>query len=96
MGQQGPPGETEEAETATGAVNSEWPGRRSTGPPHLDLRRQYGCAIEHLFRIAKQEVGFTHFEGRNYRALMRHLTLALVVMGFASEQAAALRKKTAR
>ena len=52
--------------------------------------------VEHLFRLAKQEVGFTHFEGRNYRALLRHLTMALIVMGFASLQAAALRKKTAR
>ena len=50
--------------------------------------------IEHLFRIAKQEVGFGHFEGRNYRALMRHLTMALVVMGFASLHAAKLQKKT--
>lgn len=66
-------------------------------PARTVLRAAFRRApIEHLFRIAKQEVGFTHFEGRNYRALMRHLTLALVVMGFASEQAAALRKKTAR
>lgn len=54
------------------------------------------ASIEHLFRIAKQEVGFTHFEGRNYRALLRHLTMALVVMGFASLHAARLRKKTAK
>ena len=52
--------------------------------------------IEHLFRLVKQEAGFTHFEGRNYRAMMRHLTMALVVMGFASIHAAKLRKKTPR
>jgi len=51
------------------------------------------AAIEHLFRLVKQEAGFTHFEGRNYRALRRHPTMALVVMGFASLQAARLRKK---
>ena len=50
--------------------------------------------IEHLFRLAKQEAGFTHFEGQNYRALMRHLTMALVVMGFVSLEAARLLKKT--
>lgn len=49
--------------------------------------------IEHLFRLVKQEAGFTHFEGQNYRALMRHLTMALVVMGFVSIHAARLRKK---
>ena len=54
------------------------------------------AAIEHLFRLAKQEAGFTHFEGRNYRALLRHLTMALVVMGFAALEAAMLRKKTSR
>jgi SRSO17 transposase len=52
--------------------------------------------IEHLFRLVKQEAGFTHFEGRNYRALLRHLTMALLVMGFASLQAARLRKKTSK
>lgn len=51
------------------------------------------AVVEHLFRVAKQEVGFTHFEGRDYRALMRHLTLALVVLGFVSVHAAGLRKK---
>ena len=52
--------------------------------------------IEHLFRLVKQEAGFAHFEGRNYRALLRHLTMALVVMGFASIHAAKLQKKTPR
>lgn len=52
------------------------------------------ATVEHLFRLVKQEAGFTHFEGRNYRALMRHLTMAVVVMGFASLEAARLRKKT--
>ena len=49
--------------------------------------------IEHLFRLVKQEAGFAHFEGRNYRALMRHLTMALLVMGFVSLHAAKLQKK---
>lgn len=52
------------------------------------------ATVEHLFRLVKQEAGLTHFEGRNYRALLRHLTMAVVVMGFASLQAALLRKKT--
>lgn len=53
MGQQGPLGQTEEAETATGAVNSPWPGHRSIGAPHLHLRRHYGWQIELLFRTLK-------------------------------------------
>ena len=38
--------------------------------------------VEHLFRVAKQELGLTHFEGRHYSGLMRHLILCLVVLGF--------------
>lgn len=47
--------------------------------------------VEHALRLAKSELGFRHFEGRNYVALMRHLTLCLVVMGFAAGQAEGLR-----
>jgi len=39
-------------------------------------------AVEHCFRVAKTEIGFDHFEGRSYGALMRHLILCLIVMGF--------------
>lgn len=42
------------------------------------------ATIEHTFRLAKGEAGLTHYEGRQYTGLMRHLTLALVVMGFVS------------
>src|SRR4051812_30379090 len=49
--------------------------------------------VEHCFRVAKSELGFTHFEGRNYIALMRHMSLCLVAMGFAAEHTDRLRKK---
>ncbi len=42
------------------------------------------ATIEHGFRLAKQEAGMMHYEGRQYTGLMRHLTLALIVMGFVS------------
>lgn len=48
-------------------------------------------SVEHLFRICKSEIGFTNFEGRNYRALMRHMTVCLVCLAFASEQTEQLR-----
>lgn len=47
--------------------------------------------IEHTFRVAKTEVGFSHYEGRNYVSLMRHLMLCLIVLGFASERTDRLR-----
>ena len=47
--------------------------------------------VEHGLRLAKSELGFTHFEGRNYVALMRHLSLCLVALGFVSAQAEAMR-----
>lgn len=47
--------------------------------------------VEHVFRVAKQETGLTHYEGRHYQGLMRHLILGLIVMGFVSRKAARLR-----
>jgi SRSO17 transposase len=47
--------------------------------------------VEHCFRVAKGELGFTHFEGRSYVALMRHLSLCLAASCFVAEQAQGLR-----
>lgn len=47
--------------------------------------------VEHGFRVSKSEIGFGHFEGRNYGALLRHLILCLLVMGFVAEQTDRLR-----
>jgi len=49
------------------------------------------AGVEHLFRLAKTEVGFSHFEGRSYRGLMRHMTLCQLVLLFAAEQTGRLR-----
>ncbi len=57
MGQQEAPGKTEEAQTATGAVDSPWPVRRSIGPPYLHLRRHHGWQIEVAFFDSKQFLG---------------------------------------
>src|SRR4029453_7436074 len=40
------------------------------------------AVVEHAFRLAKQEAGLMHYEGRDYMGLARHLTLAPVVLGF--------------
>jgi SRSO17 transposase len=42
------------------------------------------ATIEHSFRVAKSEAGLTHFEGRHFVGLVRHLILTLVVLGFVS------------
>jgi SRSO17 transposase len=47
--------------------------------------------VEHTFRVAKTEIGFGHFEGRSYVALMRHMILCLLVMGFVAERTDRLR-----
>jgi SRSO17 transposase len=49
------------------------------------------ATIEHAFRLAKQEAGLMHYEGRHYVGLVRHLLLALVVLGFVAEQTQRLR-----
>ena len=48
-------------------------------------------AVEHSFRLGKQETGLMHYEGRDYTGLLRHLTLALVVLGFVATHTERLR-----
>jgi hypothetical protein len=57
VGEQEASGETEGAKAATGAVNSPWPGRRSSGPPHLHLRRHHDWQIELCFKRMKSLLG---------------------------------------
>jgi len=42
------------------------------------------ATVEHSFRVAKSEAGLVHYEGRQYVGLVRHLILALIVLGFVS------------
>lgn len=49
--------------------------------------------VEHTFRVAKSEIGLGHFEGRSYVALMRHMILSLIAMGFVAEHTDRLRGK---
>jgi SRSO17 transposase len=48
-------------------------------------------AVEHAFRLGKQEAGLMDYEGRNYTGLARHLTLALIVLGFVTTHTERLR-----
>jgi SRSO17 transposase len=55
------------------------------------------ATVEHAFRLAKQEAGLTHFEGRDHTGLIRHLILALIVLGFVAVHTERLRgEKPAR
>lgn len=63
----------------------------SNAPPHPDLELLLKVAfrraeVEHLFRLAKGEVGLSHFEGRSYVGLMRHMILCQLVVLFLAEQ----------
>jgi SRSO17 transposase len=49
------------------------------------------ATIEHAFRLAKQEAGLMHYEGRHHVGLVRHLVMALVVLGLVAEQTQRLR-----
>jgi SRSO17 transposase len=49
------------------------------------------AVVEHAFRLGKQEAGLMHYEGRDYTGLYRHLTLALVVLGFVATHTERLR-----
>jgi SRSO17 transposase len=47
--------------------------------------------VEHSLRVAKSEVGFTHYEGRSYTALLRHQTLCLLMLTFVAGHTERLR-----
>jgi SRSO17 transposase len=49
--------------------------------------------IERLFEDGKGEVGFDHFEVRNYRSLRRHLVLTMLSLAFLADQTRELREK---
>jgi SRSO17 transposase len=51
--------------------------------------------VEHAFAISKGELGFGHYEGRNYLGLLRHITLCQLAGLFAAERAVAAQKKNA-
>lgn len=68
----------------------------SNAPPRTGLKRMLEAAfsrwgIEHLFRVAKTEIGLGHYEGRRYRGLMRHLILCQLAILFVAEQTERLR-----
>lgn len=52
--------------------------------------------IEQIFEMQKGEMGFGHYEGRNYTGMMRHQSLCLLVGLFASEQTALAQKRGRR
>jgi SRSO17 transposase len=54
------------------------------------------ATVEHAFRLAKQESGLMHYEGRQYVGLVRHLILATLVLGFVGEQTERLRGEKSR
>jgi SRSO17 transposase len=73
----------------------------SNAPPQTPLVTLMKVAftragVEHLFRIAKTEIGLGHFEGRSYSGLMRHMTLCQLVMLFVAAQTTRLRGEKSR
>jgi SRSO17 transposase len=51
--------------------------------------------VEHAFAISKGELGFGHYEGRNYFGLLRHITLCSLTGLFVAERAAVAQGKNA-
>ena len=59
----------------------------TNAPKRIGLRRVLRAAfvrwnVEHVFRVVKSEIGLTHFEGRSYVSLQRHLALCLLALAF--------------
>jgi SRSO17 transposase len=73
----------------------------SNAPKRTPLRRLLRVAfsrwnVEHGFRVSKSEIGFRHFEGRNYVGLMRHLMLCAATLTFVAGQTERLRGEKPR
>jgi SRSO17 transposase len=67
-------------------------GGAAGAPLGLVLRAAFSrWNVEHGLRLSKTELGFRHFEGRNYVGLMRHLTLCCLTLTFVAGQAEGLR-----
>jgi SRSO17 transposase len=70
----------------------------SNAPPKTKLLTLLKVAfsrwnVEHVFRLAKTEIGFSHFEGRSWKGLLRHMILCQMVLLFVAEQTDKLRGK---
>lgn len=68
----------------------------SNAPADTPLERLLRIAfsrwnVEHLFRVAKSELGLSHFEGRSYVSLMRHMILVELLVCFLAEHTDRLR-----
>jgi SRSO17 transposase len=68
----------------------------TNAPKRIGLRRVLRAAfvrwnVEHVFRVLKGEIGLTHFEGRSYVSLKRHLALCLVALAFVAQHTLRLR-----
>ena len=73
----------------------------SNAPPKTKLLTLLKVAfsrwnVEHVFRLAKSEIGFAHFEGRSWKGLLRHMILCQAVLLFVAEQTDKLRGEKSR
>jgi SRSO17 transposase len=73
----------------------------SNAPPKTKLLTLLKVAfsrwnVEHVFRLAKTEIGFSHFEGRSWKGLLRHMILCQAVLLFVAEQTNKLRGEKSR
>jgi SRSO17 transposase len=73
----------------------------TNAPKPIGLRRVLRAAfvrwnVEHVFRVAKSEIGLTHFEGRSYVSLKRHLALCLLALAFVALHTMRLRGEKSR
>jgi hypothetical protein len=83
LGQQGQAGQTEEAQTAAGAVNfsssARLKGSRAIFPPQFHLGGHYGWSIEVTFENSKQLLGLEDPANRTPLAVERTAPLALLL-----------------
>jgi hypothetical protein len=89
--------------TLVAAINEAMAGvtyfltKATAAPSHRVL--QVACRrarVDHSFRVAKSEAELMHYEGRQYVGLLRHLILAMIVIGVVSTHTWRLRGENPR
>jgi len=84
-------------------VNSDWPGCRPTGPPHLQLWRHRDCAIERLFQRVTEVFDLRHLIGSTPQATVFQAAFCLLlsnviqtVRGYVAESRTCHRRRSRR
>ncbi len=92
------PGEEERLLVVRNPLDNEYKYFLSNAEPDVPIETLLKVAfvrseVEHLFQVAKGEIGLDHFEVRSYLAVQRHLAISMLSLLFFMQEFSKLQKK---